>query len=148
MPQDGGCGARGFLQLQIMKRIMTRVQAERNEAGLNFNHSTGPPPPCNFFDAIGGSDTGGYARCRYENILAKSRTRFLAIMFSKLGMTVDEASEAYEKVCKEVYVGGLNAATRTAAFRTCIEGLLEERNLPKDLKLGQQWPGLPTDCVW
>jgi len=53
---DGG-GARGFSQLEIMRAIMDRLRYEK--------YPDEPEKimlPCEHFDLIGGSGTGGYAR--------------------------------------------------------------------------------------
>lgn len=47
---DGG-GVRGLSSLQILKQLMERIADER---GLDS-----PPKPCDFFDMIGGTSTGG-----------------------------------------------------------------------------------------
>ena len=47
---DGG-GIRGLSSLQILKQLMERI---RTEAGLDT-----PPKPCDYFDMIGGTSTGG-----------------------------------------------------------------------------------------
>jgi len=49
--------------------------------------SINPPKPCEFFDMIGGTSTGG----------------LIAIMLGRLHMTVDEAIEAYLSLSKEVF---------------------------------------------
>jgi patatin-like phospholipase/acyl hydrolase len=50
---DGG-GVRGLSTLYILKGIMTRLNGQRREAGLP------PVKPCEMFDLIGGTSTGGY----------------------------------------------------------------------------------------
>jgi hypothetical protein len=50
---DGG-GVRGLSTLYILQRIMERLNFEREEAGLR------PKKPCEIFDLIGGTSTGGY----------------------------------------------------------------------------------------
>jgi patatin-like phospholipase/acyl hydrolase len=49
---DGG-GVRGLSTLYILKSIMGRLTYMRNEAGLQ------PRKPCEIFDLIGGTSTGG-----------------------------------------------------------------------------------------
>jgi hypothetical protein len=64
-------------------------------------------------------------------------------MLTKLGMSVDEASEEFFKLVQEVYAPkNLAPAERTQKLRECIEGLLEKKRLPVDLKLrGETTPG-------
>ena len=47
---DGG-GIRGLSSLQILKQLMERVRSE--------NNLDSPPNPCDYFDMIGGTSTGG-----------------------------------------------------------------------------------------
>jgi hypothetical protein len=49
---DGG-GIRGLSELLILKEIMERIQFQQNLANA--------PLPCEYFDMIGGTSTGGYA---------------------------------------------------------------------------------------
>ena len=49
---DGG-GVRGLSTLYILQGIMTRLNYVREEAGLR------PRKPCEIFDLIGGTSTGG-----------------------------------------------------------------------------------------
>jgi patatin-like phospholipase/acyl hydrolase len=51
---DGG-GVRGLSTLYILQSIMNRLNDVRKEAGLQ------PKKPCDIFDLIGGTSTGGYA---------------------------------------------------------------------------------------
>lgn len=50
---DGG-GVRGLSTLYILQNIMGRLNYMREEAGLR------PKKPCEIFDLIGGTSTGGY----------------------------------------------------------------------------------------
>ncbi len=54
---DGG-GVRGLSTLYILKGIMARLNDERKTAGLQ------PVKPCEIFDLICGTSTGGYAKAR------------------------------------------------------------------------------------
>ncbi|KIM21699.1 hypothetical protein M408DRAFT_80161, partial [Serendipita vermifera MAFF 305830] len=78
---DGG-GVRGFSQLEIMKNIMHRLSWDENSNEFEANAL-----PCQYFDLIGGSGTGG----------------LLAIMFTRLRMSVEEASEEFFTIAEEVY---------------------------------------------
>jgi len=49
---DGG-GVRGLSALHILKRLMERLNGQRQEAGLPR------VKPCELFDLIGGTSTGG-----------------------------------------------------------------------------------------
>ena len=50
---DGG-GVRGLSTLYILKNIMDRLNHERKKKNL------APVKPCDVFDLIGGTSTGGY----------------------------------------------------------------------------------------
>jgi len=49
---DGG-GVRGLSTLYILKGLMARLNGQRRDAGLP------PVKPCDVFDLIGGTSTGG-----------------------------------------------------------------------------------------
>ncbi|KIM24208.1 hypothetical protein M408DRAFT_56721, partial [Serendipita vermifera MAFF 305830] len=75
---DGG-GIRGLSQLELVGYIMQRLSWDNglDERGL----------PCEHFDLIGGSGTGG----------------LIAILLARLRMSVEEASEEFCKIMKHVY---------------------------------------------
>jgi patatin-like phospholipase/acyl hydrolase len=50
-PSDGG-GIRGLSELMILQEIMGRIQHDEK--------LTEVPRPCDYFDLIGGTSTGGY----------------------------------------------------------------------------------------
>ena len=50
---DGG-GVRGLSTLYVLKALMKRLNNERRNDGL------APVKPCEIFDLIGGTSTGGY----------------------------------------------------------------------------------------
>jgi patatin-like phospholipase/acyl hydrolase len=54
---DGG-GVRGLSTLYILQNIMGRLNYERGETGLQ------PRKPCELFDLIGGTSTGGYVKSK------------------------------------------------------------------------------------
>ena len=72
---DGG-GVRGLSSLLILRQIMENISDE------------GPiPKPCEYFDMIGGTSTGG----------------LIAIMLGRLEMTLDECIDAYKQLCPKVF---------------------------------------------
>ncbi|KIM21059.1 hypothetical protein M408DRAFT_58843, partial [Serendipita vermifera MAFF 305830] len=71
---DGG-GVRSLSQLEIMKTIMHQ---------LNWNETK---LPCERFDFMGGSGTGG----------------LIAIMFARLRMSVDEVFDEFDIIVEQVY---------------------------------------------
>ncbi|KAL2890721.1 Vegetative incompatibility protein HET-E-1 [Ceratocystis lukuohia] len=72
---DGG-GVRGLSSLLILERIMERMKQLENLPEL--------PKPCDRFDFIGGTGTGG----------------IIAIMLGRLKMSADESIKAYKKLSK------------------------------------------------
>ncbi|KAB5536133.1 acyl transferase/acyl hydrolase/lysophospholipase, partial [Coniochaeta sp. 2T2.1] len=71
---DGG-GVRGLSSLMILRRLMAAVDHDA------------PPKPCDYFDMIGGTSTGG----------------LIAIMLGRLRMTVDECIDAYTTLSDKVF---------------------------------------------
>lgn len=63
---DGG-GVRGLSSLMILQNLMSTIDPDS------------PPKPCDYFDMIGGTSTGG----------------LIAIMLGRLRMTIDECITAY-----------------------------------------------------
>ncbi|KIM25845.1 hypothetical protein M408DRAFT_73758 [Serendipita vermifera MAFF 305830] len=101
------------------------------------NQSDGPRLPCDHFDLIGGSGTGGLVFVSYA-LLRKTLILFslIAILLGKLCMSVEEASEEFCKVIEQVYNSdGLTASERTASLRKCIEDIMKRKQLPIDLQL-------------
>ena len=58
---DGG-GIRGLSELLIIKQVMHRLMVEENVKRKKDGQAllTSLPKPCDYFDLIGGTGTGGY----------------------------------------------------------------------------------------
>lgn len=111
-------GVRGFSQLEIMRSIMHWLNWNKTSSGFE-----GHALPCQHFDLIGGSGTGG----------------ILAIMFTRLRMSVEEASEEFFTITEEVYKADeLDSSERSRRLRQCLEGMLQKRGLPLDMKLMEE----------
>lgn len=87
---DGGV-VRGLSSLQILKQLMEVVDPES------------PPKPCDYFDMIGGTSTGGFV----YSIIKKLRSfadsdSLIAIMLGRLQMTVDECIDAYVSLSENI----------------------------------------------
>lgn len=116
---DGG-GARSISQLVILHRIMHRLRFEKYP-----NEPTKPVFPCEHFDMIVGSDTGG----------------LITIMLTKLRLSVEDAIEEFCAVYEAVYKDAeLTPVARSARLRSCMEDLLSRKGLPTDLKLAEGSP--------
>jgi patatin-like phospholipase/acyl hydrolase len=87
---DGG-GVRGLSSLMILRRLMATVDPDS------------PPRPCDYFDMIGGTSTGG----------------LIAVMLGRLGMTVDECIDAYTSLSDKVFM--------KTSHRVNIKGKLQGR---------------------
>ncbi|KAK0470078.1 acyl transferase/acyl hydrolase/lysophospholipase [Desarmillaria tabescens] len=84
---DGG-GIRGLSELFILDEIMKRIQVHKNLQDT--------PKPCEYFDLIGGTSTGG----------------LIAIMLGRLKMSTAEALQCYKKLFSIVF----NAENRKAFY--------------------------------
>ncbi|KAK3325058.1 acyl transferase/acyl hydrolase/lysophospholipase [Apodospora peruviana] len=71
---DGG-GIRGLSSLYILKQLMESIDMEK------------PPLPCDYFDMIGGTSTGG----------------LIAIMLGRLRMSVDECIDTYRAMAPRIF---------------------------------------------
>ncbi|KIM24801.1 hypothetical protein M408DRAFT_229318 [Serendipita vermifera MAFF 305830] len=111
---DGG-DIRGLSQLEIMDAIMHRLTWDIESNGLNASDL-----PCDHFDLMGGSGTGG----------------LIAILLAKLRMSVEEASDEFEDIIKQVFnPKDTSGPQRTEALRKCMEDILKKKGLPVDLRL-------------
>jgi predicted acylesterase/phospholipase RssA len=97
---DGG-GIRGVSELLILDEIMRRVQHDLDLAEL--------PRPCDYFDLIGGTSTGGYDILSVMSLHSKQYmlTSFplslIALMLGRLQMTTDEALRAYNSLSQVIF---------------------------------------------
>lgn len=73
---DGG-GVRGLSSLHILKNLLQKVVGPGQPL----------PKPCEYFDMIAGTSTGG----------------LIAIMLGRLEMTIDECIDAYQRLSKDVF---------------------------------------------
>ena len=92
---DGG-GMKGYTSLLILKRVLRamKVEAKKEEIYL-----ADEPKPCDVFDLIVGTSTGG----------------LIAIMLGRLHMTIDECIEQYEILGQKVF-GKTQWAGHTGKF--------------------------------
>jgi Patatin-like phospholipase len=92
---DGG-GVRGLSMLYILKSLMARLNQARQAANLPSLM------PCEVFDLIGGTSTGGYVGHSFPAV-PSNVSRLIAIMLGRLEMDVDECISAYNKLTKAVF---------------------------------------------
>ncbi|KAG4428205.1 hypothetical protein IFR05_016312 [Cadophora sp. M221] len=109
---DGG-GVRGLSSLHIVKRLMESINPED------------PPKPCDYFDMIGGTSTGG----------------LIALMLGRLAMPVDEAIEAYIALAPKIFTkmhhrvtlkGQVQGRFDHAAIEEGVRELLDEKGYNRD----------------
>ncbi|EWZ28232.1 hypothetical protein FOZG_18073 [Fusarium oxysporum Fo47] len=93
---DGG-GIRGLSSLIILKYLMKRVRPDN------------PPKPCEYFDLIGGTSTGG----------------LIAIMLGRLRMDVDTCIEKYGELSSRVFQPK-RAGYRSGRLEQEIKNMVEE----------------------
>ncbi|KAJ5633313.1 FabD/lysophospholipase-like protein [Penicillium lividum] len=101
---DGG-GIRGISSLLILERIMQKIGDAKGLSDV--------PRPCDYFDLIGGTSTGG----------------IIAILLGRLGLTVDECITAYRKVAKQTFT-----PKRTSFLPAAPKGAFSEKSLEDSIK--------------
>ncbi|KAG7289881.1 hypothetical protein NEMBOFW57_006258 [Staphylotrichum longicolle] len=112
---DGG-GIRGLSSLMILRRLMAAVDPDA------------PPKPCDYFDMIGGTSTGG----------------LIAIMLGRLQMTIDECINAYTSLSDKVFQqihhrvdirGRLQGRFDAAELERSVKQILTARGVAEDALL-------------
>ncbi|KAG9672833.1 phospholipase, patatin family protein, partial [Aureobasidium melanogenum] len=113
---DGG-GVRGLSSLYILQRIMDGIDSDN------------PPKPCDYFDIIGGTSTGG----------------LIAIMLGRLEMSVDECIKTYTELSKDVFhktrripigfKGDLKERYDSEALEQAVKKVLRNRGVDEDTQL-------------
>ena len=76
---------RGYSMLIILRELMHRVYVETE--GKPPDGQTGTPKPCDYFDLIGGTGTGG----------------LIAIMLGRLRMDLETCMDVYVKMTRKVF---------------------------------------------
>jgi predicted acylesterase/phospholipase RssA len=111
---DGG-GVRGLSSLMILEKLMDSVAV----------NNTSPPKPCEYFDLIGGTSTGG----------------LIAIMLGRLEMSVKECIKAYTDLWDNVFqkkrhrinvIGQLQGRFDSESLEEAIKLLLDERDVRRE----------------
>lgn len=89
------------------------------------------PLPCEYFDLIGGTSTGGYADAKCltatQQITHLKFSRIIALMLGRLRMSVDDALHKYAELSKDVFSdvqflgdGAFKASKLEAAIKKVI----------------------------
>ncbi|XP_006463282.1 hypothetical protein AGABI2DRAFT_74034, partial [Agaricus bisporus var. bisporus H97] len=114
---DGG-GIRGLSELLIIKEVMHKLMFEENEKRKRDGKEPLDrlPKPCDYFDLIGGTSTGG----------------IIALMLGRLRMDVDTALTQYDDLAKQVFSamkpwpwgdGKFRATTLEAAMKSVVKNV-------------------------
>ena len=98
---DGG-GVRGLSSLLILKKLMESLDPEN------------PPKPCDYFNMIGGTSTGG----------------LIAIMLGRLQMSVDECIAKYKKLSLAIFT----RIHHRVNIRECIQGRFDHEALETGIR--------------
>ncbi|KAJ7085311.1 FabD/lysophospholipase-like protein, partial [Mycena epipterygia] len=100
---DGG-GAGALSELLILERIMYQIQVE--------GHLDTEPFPCDHFELIGGSGTGG----------------IIALMLGRLHMSVKDAISAYETLRPQSKMGG-SERFKTGSFEEALKKVFKREQM-------------------
>ncbi|RYN91435.1 hypothetical protein AA0119_g10441 [Alternaria tenuissima] len=106
---DGG-GIRGISTLLILQRIMEQIKDDHELEET--------PRPCDYFDLIGGTSTGG----------------IIAIMLGRLGMTVQQCLEAYKQMAEKAFTPKANRITRVFSLPSPPKGEFSATSLANAIK--------------
>lgn len=107
---------RGLSSLFILKQLMESVNPHN------------PPRPCEYFDMIGGTSTGG----------------LIALMLGRLGMTVDECIKEYTDLAPKIFTklhhrmnvkGRVQGRFDHAAIEDGVRGLLQRLGMDRNALL-------------
>ncbi|KAL8721873.1 MAG: hypothetical protein Q9181_007615 [Wetmoreana brouardii] len=120
---DGG-GVRGLSTLYILQNVFTQINYERSLTGLP------PVKPCEVFDLIGGTSTGG----------------LLAIMLGRLEMDIYECISCYTDLMRKVFGqkksrlpftwhGKTKGRFDSSILKSAIEKVIAERGVPMQEQL-------------
>jgi len=122
---DGG-GVKGYTSLLILQRIFRTLQDDNDLPEM--------PRPCEVFDLIAGTSTGG----------------LIAVMLGRLHMTIEECIRQYETIGAKVFAKSISTsvfgkakslasltAYKTETLQLEIRNLLETKNINTDEMFAQ-----------
>ncbi|KAJ7841461.1 hypothetical protein B0H13DRAFT_1910291 [Mycena leptocephala] len=114
---DGG-GIRGLSMLIILEDLMWKLKVAEDLPDV--------PRPCDYFDLIGGTSTGG----------------LIALMLGRLRMSVKDAVEAYGELSKEVFSDvksqGSNGRFKASKLEKAIKGIVGTHSAAQDPEEGMK----------
>ena len=139
---DGG-GVRGLSTLMILRTLMNRVNVGRSDRGQ------GPVKPCQLFDLIGGTSTGGYVFYFRIALSANRRvpSRLIAILLGRLQLDVDECIAVYTSIFEKIFKqkshrlpisfkGKIQGRFDSKVLRTAIIDVIKARQVSVDDAFG------------
>lgn len=116
---DGG-GVRGLSSLIILQHLMGSVAKHEQKLGIRTKDDTTVPKPCDYFDLIGGTSTGG----------------IIAILLGRLRLSVRECIVIYSYLAADIFkkdravkLGSVMIPTGSTRF----SGAVLERSIKKAL---------------
>ncbi|KAJ7797096.1 FabD lysophospholipase-like protein [Mycena leptocephala] len=114
---DGG-GIRGLSMLIILEDLMWKLKVAENLPDV--------PRPCDYFDLIGGTSTGG----------------LIALMLGRLRMSVKDAVKAYGELSKEVFSDvksqGSDGRFKASKLEKAIKGIVGPHSASQDPEEGME----------
>ena len=120
---DGG-GIRGLSSLQILKQLMENI------AFLNGFDTV--PKPCDYFDMIGGTSTGGSVLQTKTKVQYHIHNihRLIAIMLGRLKMDIESCIEAYVTMSDRIFQKAHHRLSPTGK----VQGKFDAQELEKAIK--------------
>ncbi|KAJ7113901.1 acyl transferase/acyl hydrolase/lysophospholipase [Mycena epipterygia] len=108
---DGG-GITGLSSLIILQNIMYRIKMEGDLDEM--------PLPCEYFDLIGGTSTGG----------------LIALMLGRLRMSVEDAISAYDQLAQEVFSEtkfiGQDGKFKASRLEAAVKRIVSEKSVSRN----------------
>lgn len=112
---DGG-GVRGLSSLMILKKLMDDINPDN------------PPRPCEYFDIIGGTSTGG----------------LIAIMLGRLAMSVSECIDEYKLMLPAVFT----KVHHTVDIRRRVQGRFDHEALENGVQYLLKRRGMDENALF
>ncbi|OCK85167.1 FabD/lysophospholipase-like protein [Lepidopterella palustris CBS 459.81] len=147
---DGG-GVRGLSSLMVLDDLMENIAHEERRLGRRSHSDNAPLKPCDYFDLIGGTSTGG----------------IIAILLSRLRLDCKQCIGIYSHLAEKIFkhdrsikVAGMKLPTGSTRFsglvlEKAIKSALvnlgyKEDELMWDDSLFEELPDneLPQDSIW
>ncbi|RAR06355.1 FabD/lysophospholipase-like protein [Stemphylium lycopersici] len=148
---DGG-GVRGLSSLLVLETLMENIALEEKRLGRRAMGNYDPLKPCDYFDLIGGTSTGG----------------IIAIMLSRLRLDCKQCIAVYSKLAEQIFkhdrsfkAFGMKIPTGASRFSgavlaNTIKTALKDLDFdPNDLMWDEalfeeveETTDLPSDSIW